>query len=191
MRGAGGAPRGLRVHQKPLQKRERNRRPTRLPQNQNTKGITSADATKQATRSGRHKMPRRATKTGGRLATKAKKQASRRQIRLTNRIFVKPTNITLPLPTSKGAEQFQNNEKQGPASKRAEEWRNNKKEKADPKQSQRARKAANDIARGRAIEYGQLASIDKRRRRNQKRQEGKARAPSRQTNRPTTFHSEK
>ena len=145
MRGAGGAPRGLRVHQKPLQKRERNRRPTRLPQNQNTKGITSADATKQATRSGRHKMPRRATKTGGRLATKAKKQASRRQIRLTNRIFVKPTNIKTRTISH-----------------------------AD---------APSTMAKKQASIRG--ADVIK------KGKKEKPRAPSRQPNRPTTFHSEK
>ena len=80
MRGVGGAPRGLRAHQQPLRKRDRHRRPTRLPKNQNTQGKQAPTPPKRQEEAGRTTGSRQANRKGGRLATRAKKQASRRPI---------------------------------------------------------------------------------------------------------------
>jgi len=134
MRGAGGAPRGLRAHQKPLRKRDRHRRPTRLPKNQNTQGKTSADATKKARRSGPDdrkppSQPKRRTSSHESQETSVTPpnlpQSSARTAKGRNRQHARPH--ILPLPTSKGA----NLPKQS-------EWQRAKKEKRAAEEAKKA-----------------------------------------------------
>ena len=88
MRGAGGAPCGLRAHQKNLQIRDQCRTLTHHPKDQENQGKTSAGATKMATNGGKATQARPGTRqanpTGRRQGKGPKEQASSHQNRLTN-----------------------------------------------------------------------------------------------------------
>ena len=87
MRGAGGAPRGLRAHQNPLQERDRHRRLTRhriWPRSPKIKRRSTKTATKGGTATQASQGTRQATTPGRQQGKRPKEQASRHQNRLTN-----------------------------------------------------------------------------------------------------------
>ena len=86
MRGAGGAPRGLRVHQKPLRERERIRGPTQASTRSAAKPTQQADVGQYSQRIN--------VQPSGEAETKEKKPSQHPP---------KRQNIILLLPTSKGA----------------------------------------------------------------------------------------
>ena len=87
MRGAGRAPRGLWVHQKPLQQRDRNRTRMRCriwPRSLKTTCRSTIKARKGGTATQARPGARQANPRGRRQGKRAKKQASRHQNRPTN-----------------------------------------------------------------------------------------------------------
>jgi len=87
MRGAGGAPRGLRAHQNPLQERDRHRRLTRhriWPRSPKIKRRSTKTATKGRTATQASHGTRQATTPGRQQGKRPKEKASRHQNRLTN-----------------------------------------------------------------------------------------------------------
>ena len=87
VRGAGRAPRGLWVHQKPLHKRDRNRTQMRCriwPRSLKTSCRSTIQARKGGTATQARPGARQANPRGRRQGKRAKKQASRHQNRPTN-----------------------------------------------------------------------------------------------------------
>ena len=136
MRGAGGAPRGLRVHQKPLHKRERICRPTQASkrsadatQNGKKKRAGSPDPAKPTQQADVGQYSRNINvQPSGEAETKEKKPSQHPP---------KRQNIILLLPTSKGANLPKPREWQ--RAKKAKERRKQTK-KAYPSEARKARK---------------------------------------------------